>query len=80
MEALKLKIENLQFEMTRLDVENKKLREQNPEESKVIDWEAELEHARDDVARLTKRGTEVEARDDKEVLRADREPEELWRP
>ena len=55
MEALKLKIENLQFEMTRLDVENKKLREQNPEESKVIDWEAELEHARDDVARLISR-------------------------
>ena len=31
MEALKLKIENLEWEMNRLDSENKKLREQYPE-------------------------------------------------
>ena len=60
MEVLKLKVDNLQFEMNRLDVENQKLRGRNPEGGKVADLEAELEHARGDVARLTECRTDME--------------------
>ncbi len=60
MEALRLKVDNLQFEMNRLDVENQKLRGRNPEGSKAADLEAELEHARGDVARLTERRKDME--------------------
>ena len=47
MDALRTQADNLQWEVHHLDVENRKLKEQNPE---GVDHEAELER---DVAELT---------------------------
>ena len=41
MEGLQLKIESLQWEMSRLDAENKKLRARDPERAKQVDVEME---------------------------------------
>ena len=52
-EALQLKVENLGWEISRLDAENKKLRDQHPDRATLVDVERELEQARGDVAKLT---------------------------
>ena len=41
-EALKTQIDSLQWEINRLDAENRKLRESNLERSQFIDFESEL--------------------------------------
>ena len=48
MEALRTKMDSLQWEVNRLDAENKRLREQ-------ADLEMELEQSRKDVAGMTSR-------------------------
>ena len=52
-EALKTQIDSLQWEINRLDAENRKLRESNLERSKFVDLESELALAKKDVANLT---------------------------
>ena len=53
MEALRTQNDNLQWEVNRLGAENQKLRSENPERSARVDFEAELDEARRDVATLT---------------------------
>ena len=60
MEALRTQLDNLRWEVNRLDVENRRLRAEDQEASKCVDLEAELEQARGDVAGLTERMTTYE--------------------
>ena len=55
MEALRTRNDSLQWEVQRLDVQNRRLREQNPEASECVDREAKLEKAKNDVAEMTSR-------------------------
>lgn len=55
MEALRTQVDNLQWDVNRLDAENRWLREENPDATRAVDLEAELEQLKADVARLTKR-------------------------
>ena len=50
MEALRTKADSLQWEVNRLDAENRRLRADNPAASEQVDIEAELEQSRSDVA------------------------------
>ena len=52
MEALRIKIDNVEREVERVTVENRKLREDDPGASERLDREAELQS---DVAELTNR-------------------------
>ena len=52
-EALKTQIDNLQWEINRLDSENQKLRDVNPERSRFVDVESELSLAKEDITNLT---------------------------
>ena len=62
MEALGTRVDNLQWEVHRLNVENRKLRDQDPEAGERVDREAELERAKTDVAELKNRVQENEQR------------------
>ena len=53
MEALCTCNNNLQWEVEQLGIENRRLWEQNPEASKRVDNDAELERAENDVAEMT---------------------------
>lgn len=53
MEALRTKMDGLQWEVNRLDAENQKLRSQDPDGSDRVDLEAEWKQAQDDVGGLT---------------------------
>ena len=55
MEALRTKMDSLQWEVNRLDAENKRLRADNSEAGERADLEMELEQSRKDVADLTSR-------------------------
>lgn len=57
MDALRTKIDGLQWEVSRLDAENRKLRDGDVEASKRVDLEAELDQLKRDYAELT---TELE--------------------
>ena len=46
-EALRTKVDNLQWEVNRLDVENQRLRSQNPESTSRVELEDELQRAKD---------------------------------
>ena len=61
MEALQLKVDNLRWEVKRLDAENQKLRDQYPEKAKRVDAEIELEQAQGDINQLTKELKSYEA-------------------
>ena len=61
MEALQLKVDNLGWEVKRLDAENQKLRDQCPEKAKRVDAEIELEQAEGDINQLTKELKSYEA-------------------
>ena len=52
-EALKTQIDSLQWEINRLDSENQKLRDVNPEKSQFVDMEEELSLAKEDITNLT---------------------------
>ena len=62
MEALQLKVDNLQWEVSRLDRENQKLREEHPGRGERADLETELERAQEDVASLTQQLKQAQAR------------------
>ena len=51
-EALKTQIDSLQWEVNRLDDENQKLREFNPERSQFVELESELSLAKEDITNL----------------------------
>ena len=53
MEALRTRIDGLEWEVQQLMTENRKLREEHPGTSELIDREAELETTKSDVAELT---------------------------
>ena len=53
MEALRTKADSLQWEINRLDAENRRLRADDPVASERVDLVAELEQSRSDVAELT---------------------------
>ena len=71
MEALRTRIDTLQWELNQLRVENWRLKEENPEASRLVTLEAELEGARGDVARLTERVSVGEREVTSECTRAD---------
>ena len=48
METLLTRLDTLQWEANRLEVENRRLREEHPEESRVLTLEAELERSKND--------------------------------
>ena len=50
MSTLRLQLENLKWEANRLDAENRKLRDERPAASTLVDLESELERAREDTA------------------------------
>ncbi len=53
-EALRTKVDSLQWEVNRLDVENRRLRAADEEATLRVDLESELEQTRQDVTTLTK--------------------------
>ena len=55
MEALRTQLDNLQWEVNRLDVENRRLREADTEACKLMDLQTELEQSMAEVATLTER-------------------------
>ena len=61
MEALRTQVDSLSWEIQRLEVENRKLRERNPVASEQIDLEAEYERAKRDVDELTSRLQSLES-------------------
>ena len=57
MEALRIKVDNLEWELNSLRTENRQLREDNPQESATLD---ELAKSKDDAARLQDRVRQLE--------------------
>ena len=53
MEALRTQLDNLEWEVNRLDVENRWLREAVTEACKLVDLQTELEQSKAEVATLT---------------------------
>jgi regulator of replication initiation timing len=51
VEALRTRLDALQWENNRLEAENRRLREEHPEENRVLMFEAELEQSKNEVAR-----------------------------
>ena len=64
-----MKADSLQWEVNRLDAENRRLRADNPTASERADLEAELEQSRGDVARLTSQLQEQERQVEEARLR-----------
>ena len=60
VEVLRTRLDTLQWETNRLEAENRRLREEHPEESRVLTLEAELEQSKNEVARLVDRVSEYE--------------------
>ena len=54
MEALQTKLDNLQWEVNRLDGENQRLRDEDAEASVRVDLEAELEQSKGEVTERVK--------------------------
>ena len=59
-EALRLQLENLQWEANCLDAENRRLRDERPAASALVDLESELERAREDTATSMQRTRKLE--------------------
>ena len=55
MEALRTRVDQLQWDLNRLKAENRRLREENPDAERIMALEAELEGSKGEVARLTER-------------------------
>ena len=54
MESLQTQLENLQWEINRLDAENRRLRDADLEASSRVDLEAELQQSRAEAAQMAK--------------------------
>ena len=50
MEALRTRVDGLEWEVQRLDAENRKLRAEKPELGECVDLERELKHMKEDIA------------------------------
>ena len=57
---LRTQIDNLKWEVNRLDVENRRLREEDPAARERVDLESELQQAKETVSELTERATMYE--------------------
>ena len=55
MEALRTQVDSLNWEVQRLDVENRKLRERDPAAEERVDREVELESAKADLMEMATR-------------------------
>ena len=53
MEALKLKVQNLEWELNKLDAENRKLQSDNLDLGERVDLEGELKQAQGEVVIVT---------------------------
>ena len=53
MEALKLKVQNLEWELNKLDAENRKLQSDNLDLGERVDLEGELKQAQGEVVVVT---------------------------
>ena len=53
LEALRTKLDSLAWENSQLEIENKRLRESNPNQAALVDLEAELERSKEDTVHLT---------------------------
>ena len=53
VEALRTKLDSLVWENSQLEIENKPLRESNPDQAAMVDLEAELERTKEDTVHLT---------------------------
>ena len=51
-EALRTRVDDLQWKVNRLETENRRLQEENPEQSHVLALEAELEQSKNEAAEL----------------------------
>jgi len=60
VEALRTRLDTLQWEANRLEAENRRLREEHPEESRAVTLEAELERSKNEAAELRDRISELE--------------------
>ena len=70
VEALRTRLNKLQWDVNQLETENRRLREENPEASRILTLEAALKRSEDETARLrdqiTKETTKV-GEDDHEL-------------
>ena len=55
LEALRTQMDTLKREMGQLEIENRRLREGNPDQEKLLELEAELEQSKEEIAHLTER-------------------------
>ena len=53
MDALRMKVDGLQWEINRLDAENHRLREENPDADERVDLEAKLQQAKSDIVGMS---------------------------
>ena len=60
MEALQTKTDNLQWEINRLDAENRRLRSEHPDVSQCVDLEIKLEQAKSDATASAERAQTYE--------------------
>ena len=60
MEALRTRIDSLQWELNKLDVENKRLRDGDPETAARLDAEEELQRTKEDARKLEERAQQAE--------------------
>ena len=58
MEALRTQLESLQWEVNRLYVENRELREADEQATRLVDLETELEQSKNEAAMLQERPRE----------------------
>ena len=59
LEALRTQMDTLKREMGQLEIENRRLRESNPDQEKLLELEAELEQSKLEIAHLTERMEEL---------------------
>ena len=60
VEVLRTRLDQLQWEVNRLETENRRLREDNPEHSRVLSLGAELEQSKNEAAELRNRLSKCE--------------------
>ena len=59
LEALQTQMDTLKREMGQLEIENRRLRESNPDQERLMQLEAELEQSRGKITHLTERLEDV---------------------
>ena len=59
LEALRTKFDSLAWEKGQLEVENRRLRESNPEQEAMVNLEAELNQSKEEIEQLTEQLGEI---------------------